>query len=112
MTTDAAAACRDTGPEIGRAWRRLMAPLRLPAGARVTEVEMRQGEGMDSAGTPGPQAIAQAMDLLATFDWHSQITLALDDCDGAIGWSRNGRTILICDADLERLAAASRRFGD
>ncbi|CTQ49600.1 DUF4344 domain-containing metallopeptidase [Jannaschia donghaensis] len=111
LTEREAAACRDRGPEIGRGWRRLLAPLRLPDGVRATETTLQRGEGLSADGTPSPQAVALAMDLLAAFDWHSQITLALDDCDGSAQWSRNGRIILICDAYLARLATAAREFG-
>lgn len=97
-----AEACRDFPTEIGRSWRRIIARYRLPETARVTEV------GFFVADTDIAQAAANsdlqqdAYTLLAGIDWHSQITLAIDACDGTAGWSRNGRRITICDAYIRR----------
>ncbi|QPH53034.1 DUF4344 domain-containing metallopeptidase [Pontivivens ytuae] len=107
MTGEEAADCRDRVPEIARAWRRIVAPLRMPEGSRVTEVRVIVGEG------PWEQALRRSRlpdtmeDLLAAFDWHSQITLHFDHCEGGASWSRNSRTILVCDDLIERLEGLS-----
>lgn len=81
----------------------------MPPTARVTEV------ALFVADTPFAQALAasdiqdDAYKLLASIDWHSQITLAIDECDGTASWSRNDRRITICDAYIERF---EQQFAD
>jgi hypothetical protein len=99
---DPAADCRDFAPEVGRSWRRVIADHRMPDTARVTEV------GRDFADTPTARAVQDsglmepAYQLLAGIDWHSQITLAVQPCEGASSWSRNGRRITICESYIQR----------
>lgn len=105
LAGEAAADCRDAATEVGRSWRRIIAQYRMPEGARVTEV------GLDVAETPFAQALAasdsaeEAYRLLSGIDWHSRITLALEDCDGTAGWACNGRRITICEAYIARFEA-------
>jgi len=102
LTEDAASNCRDFGPEVGRSWRRLIDAYKLPAGARVTEVRLT------ADGTPLARMItdgefgAEINMLLSGIDWHSQITLAVEECDSETGWSRNGRKITICESYIKR----------
>ena len=99
---DAASACRDFGPEVGRSWRRLINAYRLPEGARVTEVRLT-GDSipMTEALVGGPFG-RDAHRLLSAIDWHSQVTLAVRECDGGAGWSRNDRRITLCHAYVTR----------
>ena len=75
---------------------------RMPPEARVTEV------GLYVADSPIAQALvteewrAEAYTLLSGIDWHSRITLAIEECDDGASWSRNGRRITICDGYIER----------
>lgn len=99
---DAAASCRDFATELGRSWRRTLARYRMPPDARVTEVGLSVAE-TEYAQTLASSAFGEAAyKLLSGIDWHSRITLAIEDCDGGAGWSRNGRRITICDAYVER----------
>ena len=97
-----AAECRDFATEVARSWRRIIASYRMPEDARVTEV------GLFVADTPITRSLIDtdfqddAYVLLAGIDWHSRITLAIDDCDGSAGWQRNGRRIVICSAYIAR----------
>lgn len=101
-------ACVDAGTEVGRGWRRLMAPYRLPEVAAVTEAGVRLARGRLPEGSPSDAAVGRARAMLTAIDWHSFVTLSLDaGCDGA-GWSRNGRVISVCDAYLALLAVAAR----
>lgn len=99
---DEAASCRDLATEVGRSWRRIIDTYRMPPEARVTEV------GLSVADSPVASALAteewrtDAYTLLSGIDWHSQITLAIEECDGGGSWSRNGRRITICDGYIER----------
>ena len=105
---DDASTCRDFGPEVGRSWRRTLAPLMMPDNARTTEVGLRADD------TPITEAVADsgladtALTLLSRIDWHSYVTLYLRDCDGGASWSRNGRTVTICDAHIERIEALAQ----
>ncbi len=99
---DAAEDCRDFAPEVGRSWRRVVSAYPMPDSARVTEV------GSYFAQTPIAAAVAEsglmepAYRLLAGIDWHSRITVAIEPCDGASFWSRNGRRITICETYIKR----------
>lgn len=105
--------CIDLTSEVARAWRRTIAPLRLPDGAPVTEFALRGDVDADlsarlQASFFGPVVV----DLLASFDWHSLITLRFDDCDGGAYWRRNGRQIIVCSAYIERLEAEAEALAE
>ena len=102
MTRDEAANCRDSAPEIARAWRRLVAPLERPSDAPITEVRTRFDDLPVLNLVRGNEKLRLSYDLLTAVDWHSQITLAFRDCDDGAGWNRNGREITICHALVER----------
>ena len=95
--------CRDFSAEIGRSWRRIIKTSSMPPDARLTEVG-----NLMVADTRYARALAttefqqDVYFLLSRIDWHSQITLKIDDCNGAATWSRNGRRITICDSYIER----------
>lgn len=98
--------CRDSVPELARAWRRLIAPLYLPEGAPVTEVRL------SAEVSPDLRAALEATDLnvilgemLAQFDWHSMIRLEFQSCPGGATWRRNGRQIIVCSGYIERFEA-------
>ena len=95
MTADEASNCRDAAPEIGRAWRRMLAPLAMPETGRVTEVRINVGEGPWEAAVLNSALPDTLRPVMAGFDWHSLVTLQFDSCEGGATWSRNGRTILV-----------------
>lgn len=101
---DAAAACRDFGPEIGRSWRRVLHPFWMPANARVTEVRVSAAETEIGAMLRDSGALDTAYDLLSAVDWHSLITLSVQECDGSAWWARNGRRITVCESYLNRIS--------
>ena len=102
LSDDEAATCRDLGPEVGRSWRRLIDAYRLPEGARVTEIRLT-GDDMPLTRAIGASELGDAArTLLSAIDWHSQITLSVEACDGSSEWSRNARKITICDAYVRR----------
>lgn len=103
LSGDAASACLDFGTEIGRGWRRLIAPYQMPDTARVTEIGLSVDPDFDPGAMPGDAAMATARALMAGLDWHSRVRLSLVQCDGSAGWSRANRQITICDSYLLRL---------
>jgi hypothetical protein len=105
MDEDAAATCRDLGPEVGRSWRRLIDGYRMPEDARVTEVRLTGDDIPLTRFIADSRLGADAGRMLRAIDWHSQVTLAIEDCDGAAEWSRSERRITICDAYVERFEA-------
>ncbi|MEM8978995.1 MAG: DUF4344 domain-containing metallopeptidase [Pseudomonadota bacterium] len=96
MTEDQAYICRDTAPEIARAWRRTLAPLYIPSDARVTEARVLVGDGRYKRALEQNGLLLTSAQLLQRFDWHALITLHFDECDGSASWRRNGRLIRIC----------------
>ncbi|MEJ6394996.1 DUF4344 domain-containing metallopeptidase [Gymnodinialimonas sp. 2305UL16-5] len=108
MDEDAAASCRDIGPEVLRSWRRVIDNYRMPDGARVTEVRLTGDDIPLTRFIAGSQLGEDAGVMLRAIDWHSQITLSIEACEGSAGWSRNGRIITICDAYIARFEAQLR----
>ena len=102
MGDEDATVCRDFGPEVGRAWRRLIDAYRIPDDARITEVRLVADEFPLAQTIVDSELSAMAYDLLSAIDWHSLITLSLERCEGETGWSRNQRKITICDSYVER----------
>ena len=102
MDDGAAATCRDLGPEVGRSWRRLIDAYRMPESARVTEVRLTGDDMPLTRFVTDSRLGADAAAMLWAIDWHSQVTLAIEDCDGATEWSRGERRITVCDAYVER----------
>ncbi|PJI92737.1 putative metallopeptidase DUF4344 [Yoonia maricola] len=103
---DLATACADSAPEVFRSWRRTLAPLMMPSTAPVTEVGLDFDDSDIAVFLADSEVMAIAEGLLQQFDWHSRITLSIRACDGSAGWSRNGRTITVCDSYIQRFAAA------
>ncbi len=99
-----AAQCRDSAPEVWRGWRRTIEPLMIPASARVTEVNMQFDDSEVATFLADSEVMDIANALLRQFDWHSMITLSIAACDSAADWSRNGRTITVCDTYIMRFA--------
>lgn len=99
---DEAEACQDFAPEVGRSWRRILDNYRMPSDARVTEV------GLSVAESPYAQALANSAfrndtyTLVSAIDWHSRVTVSLEECDGSSFWSRNGRRMTICSGYIAR----------
>jgi hypothetical protein len=105
--------CRDSVPELARAWRRVLAPLYLPEGAPVTEVRLDQDlstEMLDAVMDADLHIILG--DLLRLFDWHSLISLEFQTCDGTAQWRRNGRAIEVCTGYIERFEALAGTLGE
>ena len=105
--------CIDMAQELARSWRRVWTPLLLPEGAPVTEVRITGDRTDPLVGALGDGALpAEIFDMLASIDWHSQITLNFAQCDGGANWRRNGREIRICSsyvARIEEMASAMPR---
>lgn len=95
--------CLDYPTEVARSWRRVLAPLMLPEGARVTEAAMSFDPSEPVADAfKNSYAAQDAWTLLSAIDWHSTITLRLAQCDGTASWSSNDRRIRICHTYIER----------
>ncbi|MGL4236253.1 DUF4344 domain-containing metallopeptidase [Tabrizicola sp.] len=99
---ETAETCRDFAPEVGRSWRRVIEAYRMPAGARVTEVDANFADTPIARAVENSGLMEPAYQLLAGIDWHSSITVAVEPCDSGAGWSRNGRRITICEAYIQR----------
>jgi len=102
LAGDEAAACRNFPTEVGRSWRRLIAPYRMPSDARVTEVGMWFDASATTQALKRDDWAKDAYTLLSGIDWHSRVTLRVAQCDGGAGWSRNGRTMTICESYIQR----------
>ena len=106
---NSAATCADLGPEVGRSWRRLINAYRMPQDTRVTEVRLTGDDMPLTRFIADSRLGADISSLLRAIDWHSQITLSIEACEGGSNWSRNGRRITVCNAYIERF---ERQLGD
>lgn len=104
LTGDEAATCRDFAPEVGRSWRRILDAHRLPPGTRATEARVTLDDSPAALAFRAAGLEEDALALLAQIDWHSQVTLAVEACDGGSSWARNGRQITVCSAYIDRFA--------
>lgn len=102
MDEDDASNCEDLAPEVGRSWRRIIENYRMPKGVRVTEAYFAGDDIPLTTFIVNSQLSEDAGTMLRAIDWHSQITLAVEACEGSGGWSRNGRRITICGTYVER----------
>jgi len=94
---------KDYGTEIHRSWRRLLAPLWLPADAPVREARVKfdSNDGL-LAQLRTSDALSDMTRALKRFDWHSQVTLRFAVGDGGAGWNRSKRTITVHSGYIER----------
>jgi len=102
MTDREARGCRNSAPEIARGWRRVLRPVIMPSTARVTEVRISIGDGPWKVAVENAAFVDTMRSFLAIIDWHSQVTLHIDHCDGGASWSRKRKTIRLCDTYIAR----------
>ena len=110
LDDDAMDDCLDLGPEVARGWRRILAPLAMPDGPPVTEVDVVIEDGVEIGAVA--EAVAAVADVARRFDFHSLVTFAVERCDDEVGWARNGRLIRLCDAHVARTREAVRAMLD
>lgn len=99
------ASAADYGTEIHRSWRRILRPLRMPAGRASSEVRLQVDERSFVHETfADSDLLADLESALRSFDWHSRVTLRFESGDGGAAWSRSSRTITVHDQYIERFA--------
>lgn len=99
----------DYGAEVHRAWRRILAPLWMPAGVRSKEARVvcDAGSGLTRSSSAGLGAELEA--IVTRFDWHSQVTVRFAAGDGRAGWSRSARTITVTSAYVRRFVEQGKK---
>ncbi|MFQ6554138.1 DUF4344 domain-containing metallopeptidase [Aestuariibius insulae] len=102
LSDNDAADCADAAPEIARSWRRLLTPLMAPDEFETREFRIEYGDSDLTDMVRESGLMEEIGGEISRFDWHSQITLFFDGCDGGAGWSRSRRTIRLCDSYLQR----------
>ena len=109
MTDGQQRAAADYGAEVHRSWRRILAPLSMPVGQRSREVRVRMiPEAEITTLLEGTEHLRVLEEALHRYDWHSQVTLALeDDHGGRASWSRSKRTISVHSSYANRFIIQS-----
>lgn len=102
MNAAEARRARDYGSELHRSWRRLLAPLWMPADCASTEVRVTVADEPLLRSLCDDGLADELRAALERFDWHSQVTIAFEPGPGGASWSRNGRTITVRSGYTER----------
>ena len=105
LNGDDASACRDFATEVGRSWRRIIDDYRMPGNVEVTEVGISISATLTGRVVEQSGFLDTAYRLLSGIDWHSRITLSIQECDRSAYWARNGRKITFCNKYIESLEA-------
>lgn len=101
MTEEDARKATDYGSEIHRSWRRLLAPLMMPAGVRSGEARVVVEDGSISRASAA-ELVPLLESVVTGFDWHSQVSISFVAGDGGASWSRGRRTITVHSQYLRR----------
>jgi hypothetical protein len=107
MTEDDARKARDYGSEVHRSWRRMLAPLFMPAGRRSEEVRVIVAEGSITEASAA-ELVPLLEGVIAGFDWHSRVSISFVSGEGGAAWSRSGRTITVNSQYLRRFVDQGR----
>lgn len=110
MSEEDIRSARDYGAEIRRSWRRVLAPLWMPAGA--TSDEARVVYDSDNAFIASLCSDGLASEVEAAvrrFDWHSLVTVRFVDGDGGAGWNRSQRTVTVHSGYVRRFVTQGHR---
>ncbi len=100
------AQAKDYGADIHRAWRRTLAPLRMPEGRNSREVRLRvddESSAFVESGEPGTGELIRR--VLGAIDWHSMVTVEFkweSTGTGGARWNRSTRTVLVDGAYVRR----------
>lgn len=96
MTVQDMRKARDYGTEIHRSWRRVLQPVRMPAGTASREARVRYETGSRFLDELCSTGLAKEIEsVVRSFDWHSQVTVLFVEGDGGAGWSRSKRTVTV-----------------
>jgi hypothetical protein len=92
----------DYGAEIHRSWRRILAPLWMPEGARSNEARVVCVPAGQFVQPHAAALVAELESAVVRFDWHSQVTIRFAVGDGGARWDRGTRTVNVPSAYLRR----------
>jgi hypothetical protein len=81
---------KDYGAEIHRSWRRTLAPLMMPHGARSNEARVVCDPEIFAKGS-AVGLITELESAITRFDWHSQVTIHFVAGEGGASWNRSRR---------------------
>jgi hypothetical protein len=103
---------QDYGAEIHRSWRRILAPLWMPADRPSGEARVVGDDAsvcyrqLDELGL-----VRELREVVGRFDWHSQVTIRFVEGDGGAAWSRSARTVTVHAGYLQRFVAQGKSAG-
>jgi hypothetical protein len=100
--------CSDTAPDQIEGWQAVLAPHWLPEGRSSRKVEVIYGEGVLREDMIAAGVVDEVARIAARFDWPHPVTLHFDACDSGARWSRQSRTILLCDSYVARFVNQGR----
>jgi hypothetical protein len=107
MTENDVRKATDYGAEVHRSWRRVLAPLMMPAGQRSKEGRVIVEEGSIAAGH-GAELAAALEPIVTGIDWHSRVSIRFVAGEGGAAWSRGQRTITVNSQYLRRFVDQGR----
>lgn len=109
FTADELAVCSDTEPDQIDGWGKVLAPHILPPDDRSANVEAIYGEGPMAEAMRAAGVMEQVAEVARRLDWSDPIVLHFHHCDVGGSWSRDDRTVLLCDDDAARFVAQGEK---
>lgn len=109
FTQDELDDCSDTAPDQTEGWGEVLGPLMLPEGEVSPNVEVLYGEGPMKDAMVDTGVMERVADLARRLDWPEPIVLHFAHCDEGASWSRDDRTVLLCDDYVARFIAQGER---
>lgn len=107
---DERADCSDTAPDQIEGWSEVLAPHLLPEGEASARVEVTYGESSMKGRMMASGVMERVAAIARHFDWPEPIILHFDNCDTGASWSRDSRTVLLCDDYIARFIAQGERI--
>lgn len=93
--------CSDNPDQI-EGWTKIVSPHLLPDGKKSEMVEVIYGDGPMKDQMMVSGLIEEFAEDVRRFNWPNPITVHFDHCDTGAAWSRENRTITLCDDYVAR----------
>lgn len=112
FSEDEQADCSDTAPDQTEGWSRVLEPHKLPSGKMSNSVSVVYDEGPMRDRIIVTGLMERVADVARTFDWPEPIVFRFGHCDSGASWSRDDRTVLLCDDYVARFMTQGEQIAN